>query len=259
MTPDYCTRCGKRTKVHDPDPIFCGSCGFLLVDEDEAEQSTASVALQRPDSGIPPYSPYHDLSKGAGHLEALGLMMDRYMDAGRQLPLSVGIIIEMGVPVQASLPLHRDMNSQLSDPGRRPLPFNLMTSWRSKTALLWKDAKDRHVSRAGAVAYYWGGGRHGKMWHFTEELDERDLDRLVTTDDTTVDFEMRLKPDMRDLHEESGLLNYNRVLDMGLARLEKYLIEGINTKDRRIDAIGAPIGWVMFGMDELAPEHRSTT
>lgn len=267
MTPDFCTRCGKPTKLTDPDPEFCGSCGFLLISIESKTPAGASVpdgavAKEEPlapasDDSPPAYSPYPDLDAGTHHQQALALMMARYTGAGRPLPLSVGVIIDMGVPVQCSLPLHRDMNSQLSDPGRRPLPFNLMTNWRRADAILWKDVEDRHISRAGAIAYYWGGDSHGKMWHFKECLDERVAGRLVTTDDSTIDFEIRLKPDMRDIHEESGILNYSRVFAEGLPLLEKYLAEGISTKGRRISSVGTPIGWAMFGMDELAPQHRS--
>jgi hypothetical protein len=185
-------------------------------------------------------------------------MRGRYSDADTDLPLKVGVIIDMGVPVQAAPPMHhRNFDSKLADPAQRPLPYNLMLDPFATKPSLWEDAREKYISRASAIAYYWGGEKQGKVWHFSEHLDPRVSDRLVTSDDHTVDFEMRLLDDMRVNHEETGALNYTRVMPKALDALEGYLRDGINTRARRVEAVGQPVGWAIFGMGELDPRHRS--
>ena len=255
MIPDFCPRCGKPTKRLIPDPEFCGGCGLLLIALDDQEDQTVALANNELTAT---YSPYADLDDGQTWQIAFDGMVGRYADFGIPLPLEVGVIIDMGVPVEASMPMHRrNFDSKIADPSQRPLPYNLMVDPFAKAPKLWEDAKERCVSRAAAIAYYWGGKGLGKVWHFDEALDPKNLERLVTVDDQTIDFELRFLSDMLVNHEESGEFNYTRVLPKALAALEGYLRDGINTQSRRVEAVGQPLGWAVFGMDELDPKHRS--
>jgi len=255
VTPDFCPRCGKPTKELVPDPQFCGNCQLLLRVDIEVVVGEPPT----PPSVPATYDPYPSLEAGESCKQALDNMLDRHFAVDAPLPLSIGIIIIMGVPIIARRPMHRrNFGEQMADPARRPLPYNLTVNPHSPSPILWYDAKDRAVSRAAALVYYWGSKDMGKKWHFDEPLAWDDEDRLVTTTaEQTIDFELRLKEDMRD--EVEGKLNYTRVLDEAFVLLTDIFASGVNTSSRHISPVGAPVGWAIFAMDELDPKHRSTT
>ncbi len=249
MIPDFCPRCGKKTKTLLPDPEFCGGCGLLLVALDDAEPEDVQVA---PD--LEYFDPYPDLQAGDGWALAFEKMLVRHFEI--QAPLNVGVIIQMGVPVQAAPPMHhRNFDSKLADPSQRPLPYNLAVNPHAPSPELWIDARNNQVSRAGAIVYYWGGA--SDKWHFEEGLDSRVDDRIVTvTPEDTIDFELRFKADMYEPNAKTGVINYDRVMTEAFAALERYLLTGVNTKGRRIEPVGQPTGWAIFAMAELDPKYR---
>lgn len=250
MKPRYCIRCGTPTEAFGPNPEFCGNCGNPIVSTAAAPASASAPPKDEETAAMPPYNPYPDLDAGVTMGDAIRAVVARHHLAERVLPFNVGVIIQMDAVVEATLPMHRqNMAAALSDPSAEKLPYNLMANPFAEKPELWRDCKGRLISRAAAIAYYWGGASYGRRWHFQEPLSQTEEDRLVTVDERYIDFELRFQPDVQDDYD---------IVWKALGKLEELLDTGVNTKSRRIVSVGEAVSWAVFGMDELDPKCRRT-
>jgi hypothetical protein len=219
---NFCVNCGHDLRALT-NPKHCAHCGQKL------NQGEGSKDWSHWDEVLG-----EDISVHA----AVGRFLAR--QAWQPGPCKVGVIIRCDSTIEASLALHDEgLSKTLADWSREslPLPGNCMMH-PDGDLRLWRDAEDRLVSRAAAIAYYVFGVGLSRKWHIAAPLQAANRKAMVTVDENRMDFLLSYAGDMDQEKFQTRLLESMSMLEAKMG--------GLKTKSVTIPAVGRISSAVLF-------------